>query len=111
MNTWEELLACYENLPESHPVFYRLYYNKQGQPQVYSMEDLPGDYIEIDSETYHRGPLNVRVINGKLIYLTLRTSEKLVPGDTGTPCHPADVCIVDPDSTTYWSKHFYGEQD
>jgi len=111
MNTWEELLACYENLPEPHPVFYRLYYNNQGQPVAYTMEDLPGDYIEIDSETYQLGPLNVRVIKGKLIYLTLRTSEKLRPGDTGTPCHASDVCIVDPSSTTYWSKHFYGEQD
>lgn len=109
--TWEELLACYENLPESKPVFYRLYYDAQGAPVVYTMEDLPGDYIEIDRETYVQGPLNVRVIQGRLVYLTLRTSEKLVPGNTGTPCHPSDVCIVDPGSTTYWSKHFYGNED
>jgi hypothetical protein len=111
MMTWEELLACYENLPEPKPVFYRLYYDDQGRPITYSMEDLPGNYIEVDRETYVQGSTSVRVVKGRLIWLTLRHSEKLRPNEYGTPCHPQDVAIVDPTSTTFWSKHFYGEQN
>lgn len=110
MNTWEELLAVYDNLPAATPapVFYRLYYNDHGHPIFYTMEDLPGNYIDVDRETYVVGSHNVRVINGRLVHLTLKTSEKLRPSDTGTACHPRYVSVVDPTSTTYWSKHFYG---
>ncbi len=109
MMTWEQLLACYENLPEPQPVFYRLYYDDQGCPITYTMEDLPGNYIEIDPETYVEAPTRVRVIKGHLVRLTLRHSEKLRPSESGMPCHPQDVAIVDPTSKIYWSKHFYGQ--
>jgi hypothetical protein len=77
------------------PVFYRLYYNSQGCPVSYTMEDLPGDFIEIDRETYVVGPANVRVLNGQLI--TLKPSviiKKLTPGGVGTSCDPRDICVV-----------------
>lgn len=113
MNTWEELLEVYKNLPDPTPapVFYRLYYNEHGHPIVYTMEDLPGNYIDVDRETYVIGSPMVRVINKKLVHLTLKTSEKLRPSNSGTPCHPQDVTIVDSTSTTFWSKHFYGNED
>jgi len=82
--------------PESKPVTYRLYYNDNGMPKCYSMEDLPGKYIEVDKETYVLAMWNVRVVNGKLHVIQPAVQiKKLRPGAvTGTLCHPLDVCVV-----------------
>ncbi len=77
------------------PVFYRLYYNDQGYPICYTMEDLPGDYIEIDQATYALSPPNVRVVNQKIQVLSqVATISKLTPSEQGTACDPRDVCVV-----------------
>ena len=101
---WDILHA----MPEPEPVVYYLYYDSEGRPLTYSMTALPGNYIEIDAETFARGPLNVRVIDNKLKYITQKTSEKLVPGEIGTLCHENDVSIVVTDNGTNWSKQIYG---
>jgi hypothetical protein len=77
-------------------VFYRLYHDDQGYPLFYSMEDLPGNYIEIDQETYAISSSKVRVVNGKLKKNNQVSTAKLQPSNSGTPCHPTDVCIVVP---------------
>lgn len=112
MMTWQELVAIHAAMPEPQPVSYRLYHDDQGRPIVYTMEDLPGNYIEIDRETYVSGSPWVRVVDGKLRQLFMHAQEKLRPSDSGTPCHPRDVAVVDPASTSFWSKHTYEiEQD
>lgn len=80
---------------EPDPVFFRLYYNKQGLPVTYSMEDLPGTYIDIDQATYAKSSYQVRVINGKLTHIDpTKIYSKLQPGDSGTSCHSQDVAVV-----------------
>ena len=97
--TEEEFWEILYNIPEPKPIFYRLYYNDDGSPIIYSMEELPDNYIEVDQLTYVLAPFNVRVVNGKLTYIKpVVTVKKLQPSTTGTPCNPNDVCIVvDPD--------------
>jgi hypothetical protein len=87
---WEILL----DVPETRPIFYRAYYNSEGWVECYSMEDRPGKYVDIDQPTYAASPY-ARIIDGKLTVIkpTSNTS-KLVPGMSGTPCNPSDVCIV-----------------
>ena len=106
--TPEEFWNILHSMPEPRPVFYRLYYNDAGQPVCYSMEDLPGNYIDIDAETFGLAPDNVRVVDHKLKYITIRTSNKLVPGITGTLCHPQNVAVVVEQNGTPWSKQTYG---
>lgn len=89
----DEFWAILHAMPNPQPVSWRLYYNESGEPITYSMEDLPGTYIEVDADTFARTPQNVRVRNGQLIELK-STVRRLVPGDTGTPCHPDNVAIV-----------------
>lgn len=95
--TTENFLNFWENFkwPESKPVFYRAYY-RDDTTVFFSMEDLPGNYIEIDLETYQQGDTSVRVIDGKLVKVTpLTYITKLQPtSDSGYPCHPQDVSII-----------------
>lgn len=93
----DELAALLQAMPEPKPVFWRLYYDEQGAPITYSMEDQPGTYIDVDPETFARAPYNVRVKNGRLIELS-KAVQKLMPSDSGTPCHPDNVAIVVPET-------------
>lgn len=77
-----------------HPIFFRAYYDETGLVKSYTMEDIPGNYIEVTSETFHLAP-PARVVNGKLVVINPTSLvTKLYPGDQGTPCDPGDVCIV-----------------
>ena len=98
--TPEEFWAILHSTPEPKPVFYRLYYSDDGTPIIYTMEDLPGNYIEVDQPTYALTPFNVKVIDSKLVYIKpVITVKKLQPDDSdGTACDTRDVCVVvDPD--------------
>ena len=94
--TEEEFWQILQASSEPAPIFYRLYYNNDGTPIIYSMEDLPGNYIDVDQETYVLTPFNVRVLDGQLTYIKpVVTVKKLQPNNTdGTACDPRDVCII-----------------
>ena len=99
-NTTENFLKAWQEWVDTPqiiaPIFYRLYYNDNGLPLFYSMEDLPGNYIDITPEQFVNSSPHVRVINGKLVQTTLgKVINKLKPDpDNGIPCHPTDVCVV-----------------
>lgn len=95
-NNTEIFLDFWANFswPEPKPVFFRLYYDTKGDPVAYSMEDLPGNYIEITADQYVQADVHVRVVNGRIVPNKKITVYKLQPADNGTPCHPADVSIV-----------------
>jgi hypothetical protein len=82
--------------PEPKSVTYRLYYHDDGSPKCYTMDDLPGKYIEVDRETYINHTWNVRVEDGKLrIVPVTKTVNKLGPSlEDGIACHPGDICVV-----------------
>jgi hypothetical protein len=90
-NFWK---AWAEPVPEPAPVFFRLYYDEHGRPLSYSMENRPGNYIDIDRETFVDFPKYVRVVDGKLELLQVHHVCKLVPGKSGTPCASTDVSVV-----------------
>lgn len=90
----QEFWSILHDIPETKPVFYRLYYNDNGDPIVYTMDDLPGKYIDVDQATYTLASYNVQVVDGKLIEIIPKvTTRKLTPG-SGTPCAPDDVSII-----------------
>ena len=104
-----QLQQLFQAIPEPPQPFYRLYYDDQGRPLFYSMEDRPGTYIEIDQATFARSASNVRVRDGKLVEVTWATTTKLVPGNFGSPCHPDNVAVVVAENQphTRWSKRTY----
>ena len=103
-----EFWSILHDMPQPQPVFFRLYH-LDGVPLFYSMEDQPGTYIEIDAETFSRSPMHVRVRDGRLVESIWRTTARLVPGDTGTACHPNNVAIVVAETEPHqrWSKQTY----
>lgn len=107
--TPEEFWSILHNMPEPSPVCYRLYHDDQGHPLFYSMADEPGTYIEIDQVTFARSASNVRVRDGQLVEITWATTTKLVPGNSGSPCHPDNVAVIVAEDQPHirWSKQTY----
>jgi hypothetical protein len=107
--TPEQLQQLFQDVPEPAQPFYRLYYDDQGRPLFYSMADEPGTYIEIDQETFACSASNVRVRDGRLVEITWATTTKLVPGNSGSPCHPDNVAVIvaEDQPHTRWSKQTY----
>ena len=107
--TPEELIKMFQAVPAPPPPFFRLYHDDQGHPLFYSMADEPGTYIEIDQATFARSSSNVRVRNGQLVEVTWSTTTKLVPGNSGSPCHPDNVAVIvaEDQPHTKWSKQTY----
>jgi hypothetical protein len=93
--TPEEFWAILHAPVETKPIFYRLYYDNNGFPICFSMEELPHNYIEIDATTYHQTPSNIRVVDKKRVIINpVSYVKKLTPSATGTPCDPRDICMV-----------------
>ena len=107
--TPEQFWSILHSMLEPQPVFYRLYYDDRGLPLFYSMADEPGTYIEIDQATFACSASNVRVRDGKLVEVTWSTTSKLVPGNSGSPCHPDNVAVIVAESQPHirWSKQTY----
>jgi len=96
MNNNQEFEDFWKNFqwPEPAEITYRLYYNDDGKPLFYSMEDMPGKYIEITAEQYQKSNSHVVVRNNRLIELSFSVTQKLAPADTGVPCSPNNVAVV-----------------
>jgi len=94
--TPDEFWSILHSAPVPLPVSYKLYYDDHGMPIIYSMEDIPGNYIEVGPEVYAVAPFNVQVVSGKLTYTKPKIVVKqLQPGaEIGTACDPRDVCVV-----------------
>jgi len=109
--TEQEFFDALRAMPEPKSLSYRLYHDDQGRLLFYSMEDVPGNWLEIDKDFFARSPSRVRVIDGRVHELEWRKSVKLTPVQNGTPCHPEDVTIVYPYSNArHWAVTAY-EQD
>lgn len=82
--------------PEIKTVSYRLYYHADGSPDFYTMEDLPGQWIEVSQQVYVSSPRNVRVIDGELRFIPVtKRFQKLQPNkESGIRCDIRDICLV-----------------
>ena len=100
----------FRNLPPVKQPRYRIYYDELGRPTSYSVDDLPGNYIDVDATVYMSGETNIRIINGKIekIKPTVLIA-KLVPSNSGTCCNPNNIGVVvtDTDPHTKWNLKTY----
>jgi hypothetical protein len=90
-----DLLRFFQCLPPVKQPSYRIYYDEEGHPTSYTVDDLPGNYIEVDVETYTDCNRNIRIVDGKIVKIKPPVHvAKLTPSDQGVPCDPDNVCIV-----------------
>lgn len=75
---------------------YRLYYNSDGTPKFYTMEDLPGEYITVDHETFESGRYDIKIKNKQIVNL----SSMLAPRYVITEISSLDSVCCDPDDIT-----------
>jgi len=86
----------------------RLYYNDAGQPITYSQENLPGNYIVVDQQTFNECRMDVLVKDGKVTRPNMITEfRKLVPSDEGTETLVEDVTIVG--QGQHWKTKYYAD--
>jgi hypothetical protein len=73
------------------------------------MEDLPGNYIEVDQQTYVLAHKPARVVNGQLRIIKPKSAaQKLTPNvEQGTLCHVHNVAVVVEKSGVHWSMQTY----
>ena len=105
-NFWDVMRSF--QWPEPEPISYRLYHNEDGTPIIYTMEALPGAYIEVDQETYTRASHQVKVCDGRLVTIEpkMHATKLTKDQDSGSPCDPRDVCVIVHDSSPHqkWKK-------
>ena len=107
MMTWEELVAIHAAMPEPRPTVLKLYYDQSGCAICYTSDELEGNYIEVDPETFALKSMDVRVVNGAVKHLPRKQYyHKLVPGNPGTLCHSQDVAVV-ATAGTPWKRNTY----
>lgn len=94
--TPEEFFSILGAEPDTAAISYRLYHDEQGRVLFYSMEDLPGQWIAVDAETYALASHQVRVVNGQLMPISpVAQVKKLRPSSSlGTCCDPRDICLI-----------------
>lgn len=85
-------------------VEFRLYYDDTGRALCYTCENLEGNYVVIDADTYHQCRPDVYVINGLLVKREQATViQKLKPSSTGVTCSSDDICMITTEGeTTTW---------
>jgi hypothetical protein len=96
VNNNEIFLNFWQNFkwPEPEQLYYRLYYNDQGQPICYSRHAIAGKFIELTPEQFAIGDMNVDVVDGVLVHRSPPPPPKLRPAASGTACHTDDVTVV-----------------
>lgn len=86
---------------------FRLYYDAEGNPVTYTCEvceDLPGNYLVIDQDTYAQGRYNIRIVDGEIVPLSdFVYYNKIAPSKSGTGCHPDNALLIDEKSSSMWS--------
>lgn len=83
------------NLPPVKQPSYRIYYDDTGRPTSYTVEDLPGNYIEVDVATYTDCNRNIRIVDGKIEKIRQPVwVAKLTPDELGISCHLNNVAVV-----------------
>ena len=107
----QELAELFNNIVANNKpaaLEFRLYYDDAGNPVTCACEDLPGDYLVVDKETYAQGRYDIRIIDGEIVPLRdFVYYNKMIPSESGTACHPNNALLIEAESTIFWNTKTY----
>lgn len=76
-------------------VEFRLYFDDKGDVLCYSCENLDGNYLVIDAQTYAECRFDIRVVDNQIVKLVNKINIlKVVPSSTGIMCPVEDNAII-----------------
>lgn len=102
MDDEEDYVIIWE-APVLVPPEFRLYYDDKGKVVCYTCEDLEGNYIVIDTQTYAEMRHDIRVVDGKIIpEYSSNFISRLFLNTEGVYCEVDDISIVTEDKGQYW---------
>jgi len=94
------------------PTEFRLYYSEDGSIITYSCEEIEGNYIVIDAETFAIGRQDIKIMDGKIqVMEPTFIVTKLVEADNGISCAAEDISIPVSDDHEGDSKKWEIKQD
>jgi len=91
---------------------FKLYYDDNGSIVCYSCENIEGNYIVIDAQTYAEGRHDVKIVDGKIVKnFSNAVVVRLVRDVQGTLCSVEDMSIIvdkdDDIEKQYWKLKVY----
>lgn len=84
---------------------YRLYYDANGKPITYTVENLPGNYITVTAQQYSECRMDVVVIAGQIVK-SQRAILKMQKSNSGVRCNKYDINLLD-ENGIYWDLAAY----
>lgn len=96
-NFWQGLEEFNQQKTKSTEIEFRLYYDEDGHPLFYTTENVNGNYIKVDQDTYNLGDYqNIKIVNGQILQRSPIDSNKLILSESeGTCCHKNDITLID----------------
>lgn len=86
----------------------RIYYNDAGQVVSYSQDNLDGNYIVVDHQTFNERRPDILIVDGQIVRPNMITEyRKLVPSDDGVETVVEDVTIVG--NGQHWKTKYYAD--
>jgi len=107
MTTFWKALANHKPI-QRKPIEFRLYYGTDGQVITYSMDEIPGNYILIDAQTFAEMRVDILVVNGVIINPNKFSQVgKLVPDAdiAGVESCQDDITLIGP--AQRWKLRYY----
>jgi hypothetical protein len=93
-------------------VEFRLYYREDGSIICYTCDNLEGNYITIDAQTFAECRPDVKVIDGKIeIIKPMIVIHKMTESEYGIKCAVEDINIVVRDDYTGNTKKWEMKRD
>ena len=83
---------------------YRLYYNDDGSPLFYSMEELEGKFIFVELPIFESSRYDIKIVDGKIRSLTDTVSkyhQVSVKTNTTVMCDRDDISILNNKNKSY----------